>query len=305
MQSQAIGGSRTPLRPSGKGRLRRTAPGRPAGALALAALTAAVLAVVAAVAWARPEARVATSGEPAVAKSQNPSVARAGITEANTRAVTTSAGAAHERAPRAENRRAAAASFRPGPVVARADEQGRVTLRFRFSPAGRDWTRHITSSLVVRGSSGSVARHPGEEAWPEGVGRGPAVADPWETVRQDRMRLVERSERRIRRMEARLTGGGLSASAARSLERTIESERALVSRERAALARNGCSAGDRPEIVAEMTLALGERLFLGCHFKPGERVRADLAFNFTGQTLPNLTVEDLKRVNSERRRGAP
>lgn len=270
---------------SGSNRRRRL------GAVGLAVITTVAVVVALAAYMAPPQARTQ-------ANTQNSPAA-------SVRSDTTSMlGAAPEQksAPRVSSRPAPSrGALKPAPVVAKADRYGRVAFRFRFDPRGRDWSKQVKWILVAGGDAGNVARQSGIEFHAQPPDGMPAGTDPWQSMRQARTLAIEDRLEGARRLEQHLKGSGLSATERGQLERTIREQRAAAKNERAEIAPDGaCPAGDKPEIVGGMTLALGDRVLLGCHFKPGERVRAEISYTFTGVDVSKQTVEDLRRINAER-----
>lgn len=192
-----------------------------------------------------------------------------------------------------------------------ADSQGRVAIRFRSDPRGRDWTRRIETSFVAAGNAGSIVRDAGTEGWPEGVGTSSVADRPWQAVRQFRDDMLRHHSEGIRALEQRLSIGRVPAESHAVARQDLAEQRAQLDRERAAIAPDGvCLRSDRPNVIAVMTRSLGERVYLACGFQPGERVRAELTFGFTGEALPSANpspeerqrqIEDLKRRNAELR----
>jgi hypothetical protein len=185
---------------------------------------------------------------------------------------------------------------RAGPIVLRADRDGRITARFRFDAASYDLTRLTELTMTARGASGNTAEYRGTEAWPTPPEWPDRPYSPWGEVRKDQADRIAHLSERIRRLESHQDTARLNGE---QETRILAELRAELASQRQRLAPDGvCPAAPTPRVFVHDTRGLGDHVFLGCHFEPGERVEATLQFR-------PLTPDEVRAIESRPRLEGP
>lgn len=173
--------------------------------------------------------------------------------------------------------------LRVRPVEVRADERGHVTARFAFDAEGYPWGQTTEVVISANGDRGSAARWRGYEAW-EAPPTDHSGEDPWDRARAENYRAPRNpASHPYPGQPTPATEGGPLFAGVRSEQRALATETSRQLGEKP-LAPDGVCPEDagKPAIATMLTDALGARTVLGCHFRPGERVRVELSFAFSG-----------------------
>lgn len=176
---------------------------------------------------------------------------------------------------------AAPADLARDTAVATADGEGRIAPRFEFDPSPYDWSRTIDMSVVASGSEGGRARLELETPWPEPRERHPGPRDPWERMEEGRDRGLPRLEQALARVEA------AGREKLPNKEEIADGLRARIEQMKERRAAGFCGGpSTEPNLSGFLVYDRGEYVALGCGFEPGERVTAELTFDFTAEPVP-------------------